>query len=126
MDTNGYRSYVKHSESILTDNLHYSLPRRLRVAEEEGAVAAIAVCRESGSMPFSSKYKFSVRFLSIVFKNDCIYNPTPHVFMICTGATLPSLEAHPLCPRINVKFYSFCDVCFLKFLVQPRRNIGAL
>jgi hypothetical protein len=53
-------------------------------------------------------------------------HPTPHVFMICTGTTLPSREAHPVCSRIKVKLYSFCDVWFLKVLVQPPRHIGAL
>ena len=114
----GYISYVKYRDSILSDNLHCSMLRRLRVAAGEGAVAAIAVCRESGSTPFSSKYRAGVRFLSIVFKNDWISYPTAHVFVICTGTTLRSLEANPVCSRIKVKLYSFCDVCFLKFLVH--------
>ena len=125
-DTKRYRSYVKYRDSILSDNLHYSLLRLLRMAAGEGAVAAIAVCRESGSTPFSSKYRVSGRFLSIVFKNDWIYKPTPHVFMICIGTTLPSLEAHLVYSRIHLKLCSFCDVCFIKFLVQPRRNICSL
>jgi hypothetical protein len=46
---NGYRSYVKYRDSILSDNFYYSLLRGIRVMAGEGPVAAIAVCRESGS-----------------------------------------------------------------------------